>query len=99
MMSTMVILTQSEVNGQGIPRTRSCEEGDICMDKNDCPEYVEYSSLMGESKTIESRRLRSKVCNKRPDRLCCKVKTTTTTTTRPSTLVPGEASGGGKNEK
>ena len=93
MMSTMVILKQSEVNGQGIPRPGSREEGDILMGKNDCPEYVEYSSLIGEPKTIKSIRLSSKVCNKRPDRLCCKVKTTITT--RPSTMVPGEASGGG----
>ena len=98
MAGTMLMLSSKGGDGQGT--VRNCEEGEICTDKNDCLEYIKYLSLKEQTKIIESRRLMSKVCNRKPDRLCCKGKTTTTSTTRPSTMVtvtvaPREASGAG----
>eukprot|EP00091_Calanus_sinicus_P023284 TRINITY_DN7779_c0_g2_i2.p1 TRINITY_DN7779_c0_g2~~TRINITY_DN7779_c0_g2_i2.p1 ORF type:complete len:219 (-),score=66.20 TRINITY_DN7779_c0_g2_i2:1-657(-) len=58
-----------------------CDEGEICMNKNECPEYFRYKALTGKSKTVEGKRLSGKICNKKPDKLCCKKKLTTTATT------------------
>ena len=42
------------------------------MEKNECPDYFEFKSLTGRSKTIQGERLRGKICNTKPDKLCCK---------------------------
>ena len=64
-----IILTVGEASGQGI---RNCEEGEICMKKNECPEYLKFLSLTGQTKRIEGQRLKGNICNKKPDKLCCK---------------------------
>ena len=65
-----IILTVGEASGQGI---RNCEEGEICMKKNECPEYLTFLSSAGQAKRIEGERLRGNICNKKTDKLCCKI--------------------------
>ena len=86
MVSIMVISILIFGEAQGLSGIRTCEEGEICMEKNDCPEYLQFLSLTGKAKRNEGQRLMGNICNKKPDKLCCKVKTTTTTT--PTTSRP-----------
>ena len=101
MISIMVIsiLIFGDASEQGLRGIRNCEEGEVCMEKNDCPEYLKFLSLTGQSKRIEGQRLRGNICNKKPDKLCCKVKTLTTVTTTTTTATTRETSGGGECEE
>ena len=43
------------------------------MDENDCPDYKRFFTLKGNERKMEIQRLKGKICNKNPNRLCCKV--------------------------
>ena len=70
MVSIMVISILIFGEAQGLSGTRTCEEEEICMEKNDCPEYLQFLSLTGKAKSNEGQRLRGNICNKKPDKLC-----------------------------
>ena len=95
MLSTMAttILSQGVASGQRINNVKDCEEGEVCTDKENCPEYLKYLELKNmpdQSKRLSKmiKILIGKVCNKDPNRLCCKVKITIPTTPRPTTPRP-----------
>ena len=54
-------MVPGEASGGGKHGTSDCEEGEICVDTNDCQEYLRVYSLSGQSKTMEIKRLRGKV--------------------------------------
>jgi len=58
-----------------------CDIGEICIDKDECWEYKRLLTLKGKERLREAKRLRGKICNRKPDRLCCKKEETNTTTT------------------
>merc|ERR1719347_187256 len=54
------------------PSETVCNEGESCIDSNTCPEYKRYLTLTGEQKKSEAELWKSKVCNKKLKKLCCK---------------------------
>jgi len=58
-----------------------CNEGETCMDKNDCPRFKRYKTLSGAERREEREQLRTKVCSKKPQKLCCKSSTSSKSST------------------
>jgi len=49
-----------------------CDAGETCMDKDDCPDYKRFVTLKGKRRKAEIQRLKGKICQRMPKRLCCK---------------------------
>jgi len=55
--------------------SNTCEHGESCIDKEKCPDYQNFLNLTNKKeRRLESKRLKKKICNLKPDRLCCKPK-------------------------
>ena len=52
-----------------------CQAGEICMDKEECPEFTAFQNgrhkMTNVIRKVEALKLKRKICNKKPDRLCC----------------------------
>jgi len=73
LIAVLVIVTISAApsNAKSVERSK-CDTGESCMDADDCPDYKRYLTLKGNERKMEIQRLRGKVCNIDPKRLCCK---------------------------
>jgi len=62
-----------------------CNEGETCIDKNDCPRYKSYidtkDTMTKAERKEEIKQLKSKICNREPQKLCCKSSTSSTSAT------------------
>jgi len=81
----VIVLTIIVIHG---PTSEAkCNEGESCIDKNDCPRYKSYietkDTMTKAERKEERKQLKSKICNRKPQKLCCKntiLRLTTTTT-------------------
>jgi len=77
LIAVLVIVTTSAAPSNAKRTDSECNTGESCMDANDCPDYKRFLTLKGNERKMEIQRLKGKVCNKKPKRLCCKDTDTT----------------------
>eukprot|EP00092_Neocalanus_flemingeri_P074842 GFUD01092617.1.p1 GENE.GFUD01092617.1~~GFUD01092617.1.p1 ORF type:complete len:429 (-),score=79.17 GFUD01092617.1:100-1344(-) len=88
LVTTLIAILTTRTMGTSGTR---CVAGEFCTDKNSCGEYRKWKNLTKEEKNckVECPKWKKKICNRKPDKLCCKmekIRTTTATTniTQPS---------------